>query len=242
MNASLEIIVHSDWAREQLLAYDTNIPIAKINHGVRLDKMPTAQDRARLRAELGLEDGHFAIASFGHVDFPKRTDVALRAFARFREGHPEAVFLLVGELHGPGPWFDIPRLIKELGLERYVRVTGYVDLETFMKYISVTDLALNLRYPTAGETSGSLLRLLAMGIPVLVSNVNQFKEFPDDCCWKVDVDETEEDLLLAYMQELADNELLRWKMGQNAHRYILENDYSWESVARAYINFILDFC
>lgn len=238
VNASLGIIVHSDWAREQLLAYDTNIPIAKINHGVRLDRMPTAQDRARLRAELGLEDGHFVIASFGHIASPKRTDVALRAFARFRERHPEAVFILVGEVHPPTPSFDIPRLIKELGLERYVQVTGYVDLETFMKYISITDLALNLRYPTAGETSGSLLRLLAMGIPVLVSNVNQFKEFPDDCCWKVDVDETEEDLLLAYMQELADNELLRWKMGQNARCYILENDYSWESVARAYVNFI----
>ena len=46
--------------------------------------------------------------------------------------------------------------------------------------ISATDLCLNLRYPTAGETSASLLRILAVGRPVVVSDYADFGDLPAD--------------------------------------------------------------
>ena len=51
--------------------------------------------------------------------------------------------------------------------------------------MAATDLAVNLRYPSAGETSGTLIRAFESGKPVAVSDYAQFAEFPDDCVVKI---------------------------------------------------------
>jgi hypothetical protein len=51
--------------------------------------------------------------------------------------------------------------------------------------IAACDLCVNLRHPTAGETSASLLRVLAVGRPAIVSDYAQFAELPDDAVVKV---------------------------------------------------------
>jgi hypothetical protein len=84
----------------------------------------------------------------------------------------------------------------------------------------VCDVAVNLRYPTAGETSGTLVRLLGLGKPVVVSRAGAFAEIPDGCCAKVDLDENEEELLLATLRALAEDPALRQAMGDNARRYV----------------------
>jgi glycosyltransferase involved in cell wall biosynthesis len=110
-------------------------------------------------------------------------------------------------------------------------------MPVFEDYMMAIDVCVNLRYPTAGETSGSLIRALAFGKPTLVSDVGQFVEIPDSCCWKVDLDRTEEALLSAYMQELAQNETVRQGMAENVLRYARAN-LSWEKVASQYAEFI----
>ena len=53
--------------------------------------------------------------------------------------------------------------------------------------MAACDIVLNLRYPTVGESSGSLLRALGLGKAVLVSEVGSFAEFSGDVCLKVPV-------------------------------------------------------
>ena len=63
-------------------------------------------------------------------------------------------------------------------------------------------MVLNLRYPTVGESSGTLLRALGMGKAVVVSDVGSFGEYPDEICLKAPVDATEEDHLFEYLNLL----------------------------------------
>ena len=63
--------------------------------------------------------------------------------------------ILVGEPH---PEFPVDQLIRTLGLQGHVRVLGFTPIEKFVDYIGACDIVLNLRYPTVGETSGSLQR------------------------------------------------------------------------------------
>ncbi|MEA2489155.1 MAG: hypothetical protein QOH21_947, partial [Acidobacteriota bacterium] len=49
----------------------------------------------------------------------------------------------------------------------------------------------NLRYPSAGETSGTLIRAFDAGKPVAVSDYAQFAELPDDCVVKIPFGEGE---------------------------------------------------
>jgi glycosyltransferase involved in cell wall biosynthesis len=57
--------------------------------------------------------------------------------------------------------------------------------------MAACDVLVNLRYPTMGETSGSVIRALALGRPLLVSDVGWFGELPDDAVLKVPVDDFE---------------------------------------------------
>jgi len=93
-------------------------------------------------------------------------------------------------------------------------------------------VAVNLRYPTSGETSGTLIRLLGLGKPVIVSNLGAFAEIPDGACAKVDLDEFEEDLLFEYLRRLAADEGLRRQMGENARRFVAP--HTLEASARGY--------
>ena len=59
--------------------------------------------------------------------------------------------------------------------------------------MAACDICVNLRSPTMGETSGSVIRQLSLGKPVVVSDVGWFAELPDDVALKVPVDARETD-------------------------------------------------
>ena len=57
--------------------------------------------------------------------------------------------------------------------------------------MAACDVLVNLRSPTMGETSGSVIRGLALGKPMLVSDVGWFSELPDGVALKIPVDDYE---------------------------------------------------
>jgi hypothetical protein len=99
------------------------------------------------------------------------------------------------------------------------------------------DVAVNLRHPTAGETSGTVIRLLGTGKPLIVNDTGSFAEIPDDAAAKVPLDDSEEEVLLAYLRVLAADEPLRRRMGENARRH-MEVHHSLAGSARAYADFL----
>jgi len=163
------------------------------------------------------------MASYGFITPAKRLEVSLRAFARLKAERPDAVYLLVGEL---SPHYDLSPLPEGAVL------VGHTELDEFLRYMQVADVAVNLRYPTSGETSGTLIRLLGLGKAVIVSNLGAFAEIPDGACAKVDLDEFEEDLLFEYLRRLAADEGLRRQMGENARRFVAP--HTLEASARGY--------
>ncbi len=88
-----------------------------------------------------------------------------------------------------------------------VRVTGFAAPAAFAAALTACDLAVNLRYPSAGETSASLLRLLAAGRGAVVSDYAQFAELPADAVVRVPCGDGEEEALAALLPGLlADRE------------------------------------
>jgi SAM-dependent methyltransferase len=101
-------------------------------------------------------------------------------------------------------------------------------------------VVLNLRYPTVGETSGSLQRALGLGKVVIVSDVGSFSELPDDICLKVIVGPEEEDLIFEYLNVVVSRPDLATAMGQRAKRWV-EEECSWPAVAERYVTFLSQF-
>ena len=230
VDASLAVITHNELTRQRVLA---SRPLARtflIPHHVSLGELGS-MDRSIFqgaRAALKLPADAFVLASYGFITPAKRLEVTLRAFARLKKERPDALYLLVGEV---SPHYDLAGILTP-ELSEGVVLVGRTELDDFLRYMVAADVAVNLRYPTAGETSGTLIRLLGLGKPVIVSNLGAFSEIPDGACAKVDLDESEEDLLFAYLQALAADEGLRRAMGENARRHVAPHTPA--ASARAY--------
>ena len=72
---------------------------------------------------------------------------------------------------------------------------GWVDEARLWALMAGADVCVNLRHPTMGETSGSVIRALSLGKPLVVSDVGWFSELPADVALKVPVDDGEVDTL-----------------------------------------------
>jgi glycosyltransferase involved in cell wall biosynthesis len=222
VDASLALIVHNEFTRQRVLASRPLARISLVPHHLSLGDVSPAD-----RAASGFPPDAFVLASYGFITPAKRLEVSLRAFERLRAERPDAIYLLVGDV---SPHYDLPRLPQGAVL------VGHTELDEFLRSMQVADVAVNLRYPTSGETSGTLIRLLGLGKPVIVSNLGAFAEIPDGACAKVDLDEYEEDLLLEYLRRLAADEGLRRRMGENARRFVAP--HTLEASARGYAEVI----
>ena len=229
------LIVHSHFVRNLVLAEHPCVPVRKINHHVMPEDAGemTEAERVTLRRKYGIPAAAVVVGSFGYINVDKRLEQLLEALSLLRDLFP-LFCLLVGE-----PLVNTSRLtemIKKRGLTDRVRWTGFVDLASFRELVALTDVCVNLRYPTMGETSGSLCRLLAAGKPCVVSNVGWFGELPDSCVVKVNVDAHEIERLAYSLWELTVNEPLRWQIGQNARAYV-QSHHRVADVAREYLAF-----
>ncbi|MDE3167385.1 MAG: methyltransferase domain-containing protein, partial [Acidobacteriota bacterium] len=107
----------------------------------------------------------------------------------------------------------------------------------FTGYLGACDIVLNLRYPTVGESSGTLLRALGLGKAVLVSDLGSFSEFPADVCVKVPAGAGEEDLIFEALNLLVSRPDAAAALGARAREYVAR-ECNWDTVAEQYVGFL----
>ena len=230
LERSRGVIAHSRYVASKCRDAGYTGPIAVIPHGAAMPPM----ERMNWRTKLGVNETDPLIGIFGYMKPYKRISQSLRAFARLRRLVPDAKLILVGEEH---PDFPLEPQIRALGLQSAVRRFGYATPAEFEGYLSACDIILNLRFPTVGETSGTLLRAFGMGKAVVVSDVGSFAEFPDDVCLKVPVDSGEDEILFSVLNLLVSRPALARAMGDRARAWV-ERECSWSNVARQYAAFL----
>jgi len=149
------VIVHSDCVGQAVRDAGYTGPLARIWHGAWIDRDPTRKPLGDFyRSKLGLANNNPLIGAFGFLKPYKRIAESLRAFRRLTRLNPNVRMILCGEPH---PELNLDNLLRGLQLEEHVRVLGYLSPEDFHHYMEACDVILNLRYPTVGESSGTLL-------------------------------------------------------------------------------------
>src|SRR5207248_6716135 len=142
----------------------------------------------------------------------KRIPQLLDAFALVRRRHRNARLLLVGPA---SPAFDMDRFGGD-GVERL----DYVDEDRLWSLMAACDACVSLRAPTMGETSGSAIRALSLGRPLVVSDVGWFAELPDEVALKAPVGgDAEVDGIAAALERLAERGVAA-AMGARARAYV----------------------
>jgi hypothetical protein len=168
-NRSRAVIVHNRWAADLLRSFGVATPIHVVPHPSRGPRPQPSPERK-------------VAGVFGFLTSAKRGEVILEAMSKTRD----VELLVVGEA---APNIDASKF----------QTTGYVSDEDFDAYFARVDRIVNLRYPTAGETSGTLIRAFEAGKPVAVSDYAQFSEYPDDCVVKIPFGAGEADALAEFL-------------------------------------------
>lgn len=208
------VVVHSEWAAARVRERVPGATVAVVPMGV---PMPYLIDQADARAHLGLPSGAYVIASITHVNPYKRIDTVLRALQRLVRRVPEAVLVVAGSV---APGIDVLADAEMYGVARHVRLLGYVSDDDARIVARAADVCVNLRYPSAGETSASLLRMLGAGRPVIVTDDGPSLEIDPACVVRVPVDALEDEYLSEVLALLAQSAHTRAAAGEAARQYV----------------------
>jgi SAM-dependent methyltransferase/glycosyltransferase involved in cell wall biosynthesis len=222
-NSAEGIIVHSEWSRARFAGIAPGVPITRIAMPVKF----FASSRPASSSE------EVKIASFGLITPGKGIEQSLRVLSVLKKTH-RFRYSLVGETN---PYFDVREIVRRCGMEDCVEITGHVTLEEFKRRMDETDIALNIRERTVGETSASLCRLMAAGVCSVVAEEGWYAELPNDAVVKIPRDSRSDELLLAYLERLIEDQSLRARIGENARRHALD-EHNPERRAADYLTFI----
>jgi glycosyltransferase involved in cell wall biosynthesis len=187
---------------------------------------------AEVRRRHAIPDDAVIFASFGRVTPEKQLTTVLMALAQVASDVPLARLLVVGD---PPADDTLGRAARDLGLADRIAITGYVADDVLPEYLAAADVCLNLRWPTARETSGAWIRCLAAGKSTIVSDLAHQTDIPsldlrsgnvqcttfpapEAVCVAVDLLDDVHMLRLA-LRRLATDDRLRTRLGAAARRY-----------------------
>lgn len=211
------IVVHNEESRRRLEQVAPTVPVTVIpHHAGAPPPQAVGLSRQAARERLGLPQEAFIVGHFGFITRPKQPSAVIGGFARLASEHRDSLLVMTGADRTGG---GLDRLIEKHGVSDRVRVSGFVDLVRFYLHLKAVDAIVTLRYPTAGETSGTFARALAEGRAVIVSDVGSFSEIPSDVALKVEVDGDQPDEVGRHLLTLAEDASYRARLEDNARRY-----------------------
>lgn len=235
IQSALGIIVHADESlrlAKQWLNEPHEKSWFKIPHLKALNPLTKTEARAYLK----LPENAFITASFGFLAPTKQSLEILKTWASSSlRTQPNHYLIFVGAAEGVYGE-SVRTYIEQHGLTSQVIITGWTDDASFDHYLKASDLAIQLRSDSRGETSGAVLGCLASGLPTLVNAHGAMKDLPEHVVFKI-ADQYTSDELLSALEQLASDEHLRQRLCQKALSHI-ETHHHIQHCAQAYFHAI----
>lgn len=116
-------------------------------------------------------------------------------------------------------------------LKNSLFLLGHQPLEVMEAFLRKADFCVNLRYPNSEVCSKSLIEQMSFGKSVIVVNSGIYGEMPDDCVFKIDLENEIEDLEKKF-RLLLNNSTLREETGKRAAAFVENNCISPKYVTR----------
>ncbi|MBI3667834.1 MAG: glycosyltransferase family 4 protein [Acidobacteria bacterium] len=229
VDRSRAVVVHNPGARRIVEAVVPGKQVAEIPHYFISRALPGEAPRTRERLGIGAEE--IVIGTFGYL----RDSMRMRSILKALPAVPRARFLLVGEFVSADLERSLAPLLAACGVIR----TGHVSEDEFWRLAEITDIVVNLRDPSAGETSGIGIKMMGIGKPVLVTAGEETAAFPELAVIRIDPGEAEVEMLAEYLRALAGSEEMRREIGRRAAQHIAEN-HTLERAAKMYLDLVAE--
>ena len=220
---SLGVVVHSEESFLELQK-ELDSPLAYI-------PLPYPSMPRSGRREKRESDNKIRLVVFGYIARNRRLTSVLQAIAGLQDRDRFQLDVFGSILNDRE---ELRSQVKTLGLSDRVKFHGFKPEADLDRELETCDLAINLRFPTMGEASGSQLRIWAHALPSLVSRVGWYSSLPDDTVAFVRVDEDEVGDIQQHLRSLiSDPEKFR-AMGDRGRR-VLEERHTPEMYVTAFM-------
>lgn len=167
------------------------------------------------------------VTVFEKIGRDRRIQVLLHSLVKIvREYSIHTVHLVLAGPIEPGIRCEIEQFIHREQLENHITFTESIPYHDMEKFYSISHICVNLCDFATSEISAILDKALMHGIPVITSNIAQYRGYPGNCVWKVDIDLNEIDTLTGFLIELVTNRELRAAMSANSIQYARKNLFS----------------
>ena len=228
--ASRAIVIHNPAAARVVLKHNPSVRVIEIPHFFDPPPLPDPIDTLRLRDRLGIGTRTLLVGVFGHLRESKRLPTIIRVMESLWRSGADAKLLVQGT-------FASSDLERSLGryLENHPHVlrVGFLNRIEFWKWAAATDVCVNLRFPTAAETSGIAIGMMGIGKAVAFSIGEEIERIPENACLRVEPGPTEEKTLADYLGWLSGDREAAIEIGRRAAAYI-RLEHALDKVAAEY--------
>jgi len=206
------IIVHSESTKKILnrsgCAWSKISMVNQINYSNYNFAFDT-DDILKIKKKFEIRHETLLISSFGYIAPTKRNEQVIEVINRIASEY-DIQYVMVGE----GNYID--------GLlTSTIKKTGFVSRDNYERLLSASDIVINLRNPSMGETSATLLQAMIAGKPCIVTDIGWFSEIPDNAVLKITADKVNEHSELERkLRLLIEEPEKRKELGENAYAYV----------------------
>jgi glycosyltransferase involved in cell wall biosynthesis len=231
------VILHSNYSKE-LTRHWYGERLAEKCEVIPLLRQPSPPaDRGRAKELMGLKSDDFLVCSFGFLDPTKMNHSLLEAWVDSSLAQdPDCKLVFVGDINHDPYLQQLKEIMARAPFPDNIKITGWADVETYNNYLKATDLAVQLRGNSRGETSAAVLDCMNHGAAVIANANGSFAELdPDATIMLADVFETSE--LKNALELLWTDTVLREKLGTTGAQTI-RTRHSPENCAALYFTAI----
>lgn len=197
--------------------------IVVIPNGINLEEfdIPYSKEECKYKLEL---DGKNVVLFVGSLYPLKGPHVLLKAIPKIVKRNNNTTFVFVGG----GDIDEYKKLSEELGVEKYVRFTGYVGMNLKPLYFRAADV---FCLPSVAHEIFGIVNLEAMvcGVPIVASKIGGVPDVVKDGENGLLVPPRNPEALADAIMYLLENEYVREKMGSNGQKKA--KNYSWDGIA-----------
>lgn len=220
LNNAVGVVVHSehskdlavDWYGEENPKDWAVVPLLK--------SLGDRNNRKDARSLLGLGDDDLLICSFGILSPTKLNREIFEAFVETNLAKNKTAVLTFVGFNPPSEFgLALERSIKDSPYSDRIKITGWVDDETYTNYLAASDLAVQVRNLSRGETSAAALDVLKFGIPTIINAHGSLSEIEDSAVYKLEDNFTVAELA-SVLDKLGTDAIARSKLAVGAVEYI----------------------
>ena len=177
-------------------------------------------DRSEARRVLNIGQDDFVVCSFGILAATKLNHRLLQAWLNSTLASSSNCLLIFVGANDAGTYGEnLLSMMKQSGLGKRIRITGWTDSSIFRQYLAAADVGVQLRTLSRGETSAAVLDCMNYALPTIVNANGSMADLPEDGVWMLP-DEFSDAELISALETLWTDSLQRGRLGASAQEII----------------------